>query len=217
MPITRDRILYEDDHLLAVNKLPGELVVRGKGKVQKLPLLDFLREDYPGLRALHRLDFDTSGVILFAKTKEASDAVLDKKFSGWRKVYRTLVMGRIDRPRGTIRTPLPARGRGKVPAETRYRVLDRFVNSTHVEAEPVTGRRHQIRLHFAGIKHPLVLDREYGHGKFNQLFRQELGFGRFFLHAIQLSLPHPVTRKPIMITAPLPDQFERVLKMLRSV
>ena len=71
MPLDPTRILFQDQHLLAVNKLSGELVVAGKGKVEKLPLLDFLKKDFPGLRAVHRLDFETSGVVLFARTKAA--------------------------------------------------------------------------------------------------------------------------------------------------
>ncbi len=217
MPIAADRILYEDDHLLAVNKRSGELVVRGKGEVGKLPLLDFLKKDYPGLRTLHRLDFDTSGVVLFAKSKQATDRIITSAFAGWHKRYHALVMGRMERSSGAIRTPLPARGRGTVPAETQYLVLERFVNSSYIEAEPLTGRHHQIRLHFAGIKHPLALDREYGHGKFNQLFTQELGFRKFFLHAITLELPHPITGQKLRIEAPLPEQFKSVLKVLRKV
>ena len=85
MPIARDRILYEDEHLLAVNKLSGELVVKGSGKMEKLPLFDFLKKEYPGLRALHRLDLETSGVILFARTKEAYEKVMETKFAGWKK------------------------------------------------------------------------------------------------------------------------------------
>jgi len=111
MPIAPERILYEDDSLLAVNKLSGELVVRGKGRVDKLPLLDFLRKDRSGLNALHRLDFETSGAVLFAKTKEVEEKILSSRFRGWRKTYRTLVMGRILRENGVIRIPLPARGK----------------------------------------------------------------------------------------------------------
>jgi len=70
MPIARDRILYEDEYLLAVNKLSGELVVKGSGKTEKLPLFDFLKKEYPGLRALHRLDFETSGVIILLGRKK---------------------------------------------------------------------------------------------------------------------------------------------------
>lgn len=224
MPIHSDRILYEDDHLLAVNKLSGELVVKGAGRVDKLPLFDFLKKDYPGLRVLHRIDFETSGVVVFAKSKKVYDAIRDSNFAGWRKVYRALVMGRIERDRGVIRSKLPARSRGDrgsgirdqdVEAITRYRVLDRFANSSYVEVEIETGRHHQIRRHFASIDHPLVLDHVYGHKKFNNVFRSEFGYRRFFLHAAKVEMKHPMTGKFLFIEAKMPTVFEEVLKRLR--
>ena len=217
MPIVPERILYEDDSLLAVNKLSGELVVRGKGRVDKLPLLDYLKKDRPGLKALHRLDFETSGVVLFAKTKEVEEKILSSKFRGWHKTYRALVMGRILRGNGVIRIPLPARGKGTLEAATRYRVLERFANSSYIEAEIETGRYHQIRRHFAEMRHPLVLDHLYGHAKFNSLFTQEFHLHGFFLHAFSLCLPHPVTGKELRIGAPMPRPFEQVLRRLRSL
>ena len=217
MPISSDRILYEDEHLLAVNKLAGELTVRGKGKVGKLPLFDFLKKDHQGLKVVHRLDFDSSGVVVFAKTKEAERIFLNNKFDQWKKTYRTLVMGRIEKRSGAIRSKLPSRSHGLVDAETLYTVLDLFGNSSYVECAITTGRHHQIRRHFAHIGHPLVLDREYGLGKFNQTFRQELKYAKFFLHAATLEFPHPITGKTIRIDAPMPRAFEECLKKLRSL
>lgn len=246
MPISRDRILFEDDHLLAVNKLAGELTVRGKGELGKLPLYDFLHQDYPGLRVLHRLDFDTSGVLLFAKTKAAGEAVLASHFKGWKKVYRAIVSGVIDRDRGVIRALLPARGKfgmrnpstrlrtgaefgmdskknssfrtpnsELIPAITHFKVLDRFSGATYVECEIETGRHHQIRRHFKAIKHALALDEIYGELKYNKAFGRATGFRKFFLHAMKLELPHPITGEAISIAAPLPKAFEAVLKKLQ--
>lgn len=217
MSIAADRILYEDDALLVVNKLSGELSVRGKGKVGKLPLLDFVKKEYPGVKAVHRLDFETSGVLVFAKNADVERKILNTKFDQWEKTYIALVMGRISRKSGAIRKKLPARGRGYVDAETLYTVCDVFANSTLVECTITTGRHHQIRRHFAHIGHPLVLDKEYGHAKFNQLFRQELGFSKFFLHASKLSFEHPMTKKMVTVEAPLPKNFESCLKKLRSL
>jgi len=216
MSISPDRILYEDDHLLAVNKLSSELVVKGKGAVGKLPLLDLMCQQYPGLRAVHRLDFETSGVVLFARTRDAAQRIKDSNFRGWKKVYRTLVAGRIDRSSGIIRTPLPARSHGTVPALTRYHVLKRFVNSSYIEADIETGRHHQIRRHFAAIKYPLVLDHVYGHKRFNQVFTNELKYRKFFLHAFSLDLPHPVTGEKLHIEAPMPKAFATVIATLGS-
>lgn len=215
--IQSERILFQDEHLLAVNKLSGELVVAGKGKIEKLPLLDFLKKDFPGLRAVHRLDFETSGVVVFAKTKAAQAAFLDTKFDQWKKIYHTLVMGMMPQNTGAIRIPLPARDKGTVEAETLYNVRERFANSTYVEVEITTGRHHQIRKHFAAIHHPLVLDALYGHKKYNGTFTQEFGYRRFFLHAAVAEFNHPVTGKKIRIEAPVPKQFADVLKKLRAL
>lgn len=215
--IDRRRILFSDDSLLAVNKLSGELVVAGAGTSDKLSLLDFLRKDYPGLKPLHRLDFETSGVVVFARTKQVAEAVVTSKFNGWKKTYITLVAGRMPRLDGVIRSPLPSRGQGVVPAETVYRVLEIYANSCLVEADIETGRHHQIRRHFASIGHPLLLDEEYGNKGINRVFTREFRLRRFFLHAARVSFPHPVTGEPLTIEAPLPRVFESVLKKLRSL
>lgn len=216
MPISRDRILHCDDAILAVNKLSGELVVKGAGKVQKLPLLDFLKKEYPGIHPLNRLDYGTSGVVLFARNKKILAECLAKKFAGWKKTYRTIVAGRIDRDQGQITFPLPSRMKNeeKIPAVTRYRVLQRFAHATDIEVEIETGRHHQIRRHFAMIKHPLVLDDVYGDEKFNQKFSKQTGYRRFFLHAWKVQLPHPVTNKTIVMEAPMPKVLEAVLHSL---
>lgn len=237
MPISPDRILYCDDAILAVNKLAGELVVQGSGKLQKLPLYDFLRKQYPGIHPMNRLDFETSGVVLFARTKKVMADELAGKFKGWKKTYRTIVMGKVQKDIGEISIPLPARSQNplrktfkrkpdpkgalpdekknnSVPALTRYRVLQRFANSTYVEVEITTGRHHQIRRHFSMLKHPLALDDVYGNERFNKTFTKEFHYRRFFLHAIKTTFPHPVTGKEMIVDAPMPKPFEEVLKML---
>ncbi len=221
MPINRDRILYEDPQLLAVNKLSGELVVKGAGRVDKLPLLDFLKQEYPGLRPLNRLDFETSGVVLFARTKQAFEAMVDQtklEEPDILKTYRALLAGRGLRDHGEITKPLPPRtGKGTVPAKTAYRVLERYINSLYVEADIVTGRYHQIRRHFAGIGHALVLDWEYGDEKYNRVFQREFRLARFFLHAWRVRLTHPITGENLIIEAPMPMVFEGILKKLRAL
>ncbi len=216
MPISRDRILYSDDAILAVNKLSGELVVKGSGKVQKLPLYDFLKKEYPGIHPLNRLDFETSGIVLFARNKKVLADALASKFKGWKKTYRTLIAGRMDRDHGEIKIPLPARNKseGNIPATTRYKVLRRFANASDMEVEIETGRQHQIRRHFSLIKYPLVMDDVYGNEKFNRTFCRQTGYRRFFLHAWKVSFPHPVTGKEVTIEAPMPRPFEEVLKKL---
>ncbi|MDD4628914.1 MAG: RluA family pseudouridine synthase [Candidatus Peribacteraceae bacterium] len=225
MSIDTHRILFCDSDLLAVNKLAGELVVAGgerlktghKADGEVLPLLDFLRKDYPGLRALHRLDYETSGVVLFARTKRAYEVVRASKFEGWKKKYLALVMGRMSPATGEIRLPLPSRGEGNLPALTRYTALEEYANSSYVEVEIETGRHHQIRRHFSMIRHPLALDQVYGHKGFNRVFSQEFRLHKFFLHASVLELPHPFTGEHLHIEAPLPRSFQDILKRLRSL
>ena len=217
MPIHDSRILFEDDHLLAVNKLSGELVVKGAGKVQKLPLFDHLKKTYPEIRVLHRIDYDTSGVILFAKTRSVERTIVDSNFANWKKIYKALVARRMRRDAGTIRKPLPARGKGTIGATTHYKVLQKFANSSYVELEIESGRHHQIRRHMAMIGNPLVMDLEYGHRPFNKVFRQEFGYNKFFLHASELSLLHPNTGESLQIIAPMPKSFQSIVKKLGSL
>ncbi len=217
MPISRERILYTDDHLLAVNKLSAELVVAGRGRLDRLPLLDFLREDYPGIRPLHRLDFETSCVVVFARTKRTLETVLASKSVGWKKTYRMLIIGAPHPSSGTIHIPLePRSGEWTVKAETAYKLLDVFGPVAYMEATIERGQFHQIRRHFAGIKHPLVLDDDHGDHKFNKLFAGTFKYRRFFLHAVRIEFTHPITGEPMAISAPLPRQFNDVLDQMRK-
>ncbi len=214
MPIAPERILFEDEYLLAVNKLPRELVVAGKGKMEKLPLLDFLKKDHPGLQTIHRLDFETSGVVVFAKTRAVLSSILDTNFAGWEKKYQALVVGGIS-GKGEINLKLPSREtKEEIEAKTLYRVIKAYKGATHVEATIETGRHHQIRRHFAMIKHPLILDDEYGDKKNNRELSKRLKFSHFFLHASSVTFPHPVTGEKVTITAPLSGSFTAVLKKL---
>ena len=217
MPLNPRRILYEDEHLLAVNKLPRELSVAGKGKTQKLALLDFIKQEHANVTALHRLDFETSGVLLFAKQASNTARLAEQLFSDAVKTYVTLVKGRPGKKQGTITKPLPARTTGTVEAVTHYVIEDVFANSALVRVQIDTGRHHQIRRHLAMINHPLVLDHEYGHKKFNGLFTQEFGLRHLFLHASTLEFTHPETGERLTIEAPLPVHFVKILKVLKSI
>ncbi len=209
MSLYSKRILYEDDHLLGVNKLSCELVVKGRGKVQKLSLFDYLKKDYPGLKVLHRLDFETSGVVVFGKSK-------DTELIKAKKIYRTVVIGRMKNNRGVISKKLPARTGGEVEAMTRYNVLRKFKDASYVEAEIETGRHHQIRKHFASIGHPLVLDQVYGNERQYSKFSRRFRLKKFFLHAVRIEMEHPVTGKRIAIEAPMPKVFSKVLPLAEA-
>jgi RluA family pseudouridine synthase len=214
--INPGRILYEDQHLLVVNKLDGELVVTAGGH-GKLPLFDFLKKSYAGLRVVHRLDFGTSGVIVFAKTAEAARKIRESKFGGWAKRYRALAAGHMNTKQGVIERKLPARTKDMlVPALSRYAVLETFPLASYVEVEIDTGRKHQIRQHLKFIGHPLLLDPLYGNEKADQLFRKKFHYQRFFLHAFSLDFIHPITRERLHIEAPISPSFEKVLRELRT-
>ncbi len=217
MPSIRaDRILFNDPHLLVVNKLEGELVVTAGG-FGKMPLFDFLKKDYPGLRVVHRLDFGTSGVIVFGKTAEAVRKIREKAFKGWIKRYHALVAGHLSRKFGTIERALPARTKKElVPAVSHFKVLDAFPTATYVEVEIETGRKHQIRQHMKFIGHPLLMDPLYGDEKADKSFRKHFHYHRFFLHAYSLDFTHPVTGEKLHIEAPLPPSFQKVLRELRG-
>jgi len=217
MPIDKGRILYEDQWLLAVTKLCGELVVKGRGKIQKLPLLDFLRKDYPGLAPIHRLDYETSGVVVFAKTKNTLKTVVESKFAGWKKTYLAIVSGSPNRDAGEVDIPLPARsGTGNVSALTNYRIKERFRGCSLVEVHFERGQKHQIRRHMSMIGNPLILDDVYGDDKPNKTFVKFLKMKRFFLHASKVEFVHPVTGKPIVIESPMPHTYIAVLKKLKE-
>lgn len=214
MPIDPRRILFEDDHLLVVNKLAGELAVAAEGE-GKLPLFDFLKKDYPGLRVVHRLDYQTSGILVFAKTAAAVEKIRRTKFEGWEKTYIALLAGRLERTSGTITLKLKARTHeGLVDAVTHYRVLHQFAEAAEVEAVIDTGRKHQIRQHFASIGHPLLRDPLYGNLKADASFQSRYGYSRFFLHAAKLRFPHPITGGKLQVSCPLPKSFADVLHRL---
>lgn len=217
MPIAKERIIFEDQWLLAVTKLGGELVVKGKGKVQKLPLLDFLKKQFTSLAPIHRLDYETSGVVVFAKTKKALQTVIESKFAGWKKTYVALAAGVPRKTESDIDIPLPARsGPGMVDAKTHYKLLETFRGCSLVRLTFERGQRHQIRRHLSMIGHPLILDKEYGDEKVNKAFGKFLKMQRFFLHASKAEFPHPVTGETVVIESPMPHSFQNVLAMLRK-
>ena len=215
------RTLYTDADLLVVNKLAGELVVAAEKLTAKdrgnLPLYDFLHKDNPGLRVVHRLDFGTSGVIVFARKAEVVKHIRDSKFEGWKKCYRMIVHGKVDPKTGTITKSLPARTHDQlVEAVTHYKVLAILGDYSFVETQIETGRKHQIRQHMASIHHPLVLDPLYGDARRDRPFKKKFKYRKFFLHAQSLDFPHPITGKMIHVEAQLPKAFDEALQKLRS-
>ncbi|MGD0696463.1 MAG: RluA family pseudouridine synthase [Terriglobia bacterium] len=224
-------IVYEDDDLVVVNKPAGMVVHVGAG-VKSGTLVNALLhhiaqlsgaggEHRPGI--VHRLDKMTSGLLVVAKNDFAHRKLAEQfKSREVRKVYKVLVhgrvandSGRIERPVGRApwhRTRMKAGGLNPRQALTLYRVLQRFQYFTLLEAEPRTGRTHQIRVHLAAIGHPVVGDTLYGApAKLHLAGRTQETLERNFLHAASLEIRHPKTGEPLRLEAPLPEELQEFL------
>lgn len=224
IPLT---ILHEDAHILVVVKPAGLVVHPGNGNRQGT-LLNALLHHAPQLAGIpragivHRLDKDTSGLLVVAKTLEAqTDLVRQLQARTVKRHYLALAHGSVardgvvDAPIGRHplqRTKMAVVGGGRA-ARTHYRVLERFARATLLECALETGRTHQIRVHLASIGHPLVGDPVYGPRRAPQALP---AFARQALHAWRLALVHPATRAEMGWEAPLPVDLAHLLAQLRS-
>ena len=222
------RILYEDDHLLAVNKPAGLAVHAGTGVAYGLiDVLRALRPHFPELNLVHRLDRGTSGCLVVAKTR-ADLLMLNRAFAdrACGKVYMALTAGHWAQARTIVRQALDVAHREqgersvRVDAErgqaavSRFQEIERFPGSSLVRVEIDTGRTHQIRVHAAAAGHVLAGDDRYGNHDFNRQMAR-MGLRRMFLHAAELVLPL-ADGKPLRFKAPLPEDLARVLTALRA-
>jgi 23S rRNA pseudouridine1911/1915/1917 synthase len=234
------KILYEDRDFLAIDK-PSGISVHGDGKTKVKTLTDWVLKNYPKMAKVgepmlidgkeidrpgivHRLDKDTSGVLVLAKNQKAH-AYLKEQFQNKevKKIYHTVVNGWVKNDRGVLDKPigrspsdfrrrLAGRGaRGAMrEAITEYRVLKRFMGGkekyTYVEVSPKTGRTHQIRVHMKYLNHPVVCDELYNPDK-----PCPKGFGRLALHSKSIEFKTP-KGKTIKIESPLPKEFTAIAK-----
>lgn len=222
-------IVFENEGLLIINKPPGLAVHGGSGV--SLGLIETLRQMRPEARYLeliHRLDRDTSGCIMIAKKRSMlrhlQAALREKSASGIRKVYQALVIGAWSKQVRHIDAPLlksevanderivRVHADGK-PSLTEFNVLTRYGQCTLIEARPITGRTHQIRVHAQYAGHSLVGDEKYGNDEFNQSMRA-LGVKRLFLHAAELGFYLPDSKELTVVKAPLAADLAAVLQKL---
>jgi 23S rRNA pseudouridine1911/1915/1917 synthase len=213
MDAKRYRIIYEDGQLIVVDKPTGMLVIPTPAK-ETNTLTDLLNRelDARGVEAnaypCHRIDRETSGLVLFAKGKSAQTGMMEQfKNREVKKAYIAFVHGIIKNKFDTIKRDIYNKSkRRKEDAETRFTVIERRKDFTVIEATPVTGRTNQIRIHFKSIGHPLIGESVY-------VFRKdfELKFKRVALHASYLRFKHPATGETMEFKSPMPEDMEGFL------
>jgi 23S rRNA pseudouridine1911/1915/1917 synthase len=236
-------IIYEDRFLLVVNKPPGVRVIPDHWDKGLPNLLDLLNAQLNGsgdrksarIWVVHRIDADTSGIVLLAKNEEIhrilSSAFENKRIS---KTYLAIVQGCPPKENGTIDLPLLAGRKGRVrvvesgkPSTTHYKVLEFFKQYSLLEVIPLTGRTHQIRVHLQAIGHPLAVDPVYSgtqkitifdlkRDHFPQRKTDSALISRLTLHAWKLSMNHPVEQIAMEWLAQPPGDFQALLKALRK-
>jgi 23S rRNA pseudouridine1911/1915/1917 synthase len=217
------RVAYEDDDVVVVDKPAGLVVHPGAGHqdgtlvhglLARYDLTGVGDPERPGI--VHRLDRETSGLLVVARTPAAYDALVAALASHEvTRRYDAAVVGRPDAAQGTIDAPIGRSVRhptrmavrtGGRPARTHYEVVERYDDAARLAVTLETGRTHQIRVHLAAIGHPVLGDPVYG--------RADARVARPFLHAAELAFVHPVTGVPVRCSSPLPDDLEAALRAL---
>ena len=203
------QVVYRDDRLLVLDKPSGLLAVPGRGPELQDCLSARVQAEWPQALVVHRLDRDTSGLIVMALDADAQRHV-SRQFADRtvEKRYLAIVFGTLPADEGTIDLPMrkdfdhpprhcidPVSGR---PAETHWRIVERLGDRSRLEVRPVTGRSHQIRLHLATIGHPILGDNLYAHAEARAMAM------RLMLHAEELSLAHPDDNRRMRWTAACP-------------
>ena len=222
-------IIYEDKDIIVVNKAKGMVVHPAAGNPDGTlvnAIMSHCKENLSGIGGelrpgiVHRLDKDTSGLLIIAKNDKAHLAISEQIQSRQvKKTYLALVKGDVPENEATIKMPIgrSIKDRKKMAitpkgkeAITHFKVVERFQKYTYLEVNIETGRTHQIRVHMAEIGHPVVGDMVYSNGK------NEFGVEGQMLHAHRLEFRHPITEKEMCLEAPLPEYFTNILLNLRS-
>lgn len=231
-PPAEVRVLHRDETLLAVDK-PAGMAVHGGAGPGRPTILDALRDEIlSGYGLVHRLDRDSTGVLVLCRGEEQRRKLIAAFAEPGRvqKTYEAITSGAPEEDQGVIDAPLrapPRGGRAEVdprrgrPARTRYTVMERFTRAARVRLELDSGRTHQIRAHLRHIGHPLLVDPLYG-GRRALRIRdprngRDLHLTRTPLHAARLELDHPTTGERMAFEAPLPGDLKAVLEVLRVI
>lgn len=224
--LLEERILHEDERLLVINKPAGMAVHGGSGVSHGvIEALRQLRPKASYLELVHRLDRDTSGCLLIAKKRSALRRLHEHlRNNSLHKIYLALLVGSFPRRRKQLSAPLlknelhngerisRVRADGK-EAKTLFKVIRYYQEATLVEATPLTGRTHQIRVHCQYLGHPIVGDRKYGDVDHDRVVRAK-GVRRMLLHASEIGLPDGLNDQIGIVKAPLDETFQKVLDNL---
>ncbi|HEX4918922.1 MAG TPA: RluA family pseudouridine synthase [Limnobacter sp.] len=227
-------VLFEDDHLLVVNKPSGMAVHGGSGEA--LGVIECIRasraDSHEDLALVHRIDRETSGVLVISKKRSALRKLQEQlRNRSWKKYYQTLVLGVW--PAGLKQVDLALRKTQASEKEQRvfvdpegdraiskFKLIQQFKDKnscyTLLQVQILTGRTHQIRVHTSASQHPIAGDDRYGNFEANRHLAK-MGLKRMFLHAARLELAHPATNELIVIDAPLAPELARFLKTLQAV
>jgi 23S rRNA pseudouridine1911/1915/1917 synthase len=233
-------IIFEDDDIIVLNKPAHYLTIPDRFVAERANLTTFLKDRLEEVFVVHRLDKETSGVILFAKNAEAHRN-LSMQFEARTvdKIYLALVEGSVHKDEGEINQPIAnnMRDKGRMiiakrgkPSLTLFKVVERFKNYTLVEANIKTGRTHQVRVHFEVIGYPLAVDSLYGrkdvfllsevkmkkYRRGKDVIEEKPLMSRTTLHAAKVTFQHPSTSKPMTFEAELPKDFRAVLNQLHK-
>ena len=227
-------ILFEDDHLLVVNKPSGMAVHGGSGS--SFGLIECIRalraETHEDLELVHRIDRETSGVLIISKKRSALRRLQEQlRARSWKKYYKTLVLGFWPDTLKQVDLPLLKTQRDEKEARvfvdpsgdnacTKFNIIQCYKSDyssfTLIQAQILTGRTHQIRVHTSANKFPIAGDDRYGNFEMNKQLARH-GLKRMFLHAARLQLVHPTTNETIVIEAPLAPELDSFLKSLQAV
>ncbi|HWR12051.1 MAG TPA: RluA family pseudouridine synthase [Rectinemataceae bacterium] len=237
--INSPKILYSDESIVVINKPSGLLSIPDRYDPDAPVALSYLEKDFGHLLVVHRIDKDTSGVLLYARDAE-SHRILNSQFLSRtvEKSYLAIVRGRTEKDEWDCDDPLLADAdrlhrtladsrRGKA-AYSHFTTLERFRDFSLVQVRPETGRTHQVRVHCAATGYPIVSDPLYGDGKpvllsqikrkwKGDLFEERPLLERTGLHAERLAFTHPLTRKKIDMSAPLPKDMSALIAQLKKI
>ncbi len=215
----KDIILYSDDNFIIINKPSGLLSLPDRYDTAIPHIQSLLEPELGKLWIVHRLDKETSGIMILARNAETHES-LNTQFQNRQvqKIYHAIVYGIPDWPIKNIELPLSVNGdrahrtivdskHGK-PSQTQFKVLDKFKDTTLMEASPKTGYTHQIRSHLASCGLPILMDDLYGNTTINKIFPIK----RLFLHAYSITFTHPKNYQTMNFTAEYPKEFIKAIR-----